>query len=328
MELRDSHGRKFEYLRLSITDRCNFRCTYCLPSGYLPDPKHQGSSELSSNEIRRVVTAFARMGVWKVRLTGGEPTVRRDLLEIAREVAAVPGIRRVALSTNGSGFGRQAAELRAAGVSAVNISLDSFDEKTFSEIAGVDRLGDVLAAIDAAIETGFEAVKVNCVLMRNWNDGELDRFLELARSRRISVRFIELMRTGDHVELFTKRHLSGAWLQLKLRKSGWRQRERKAGDGPAVTYEHPDSLGSIGIIAPYSDGFCDGCNRLRVTARGALRLCLFGAGEASLRPWLRSDDQVEELEDEIRAQLRLKEPAHRLKEEVYGITRHLAAVGG
>ncbi len=323
--LTDSHQRHFQYLRLSVTDTCNFRCVYCLPDG---QKKTAQPPQLSREEIRRLVRGFAGLGFWKVRLTGGEPTVRQDILEIARDVADVPGIRRVALSTNGYRLASLAGALRAAGVSDVNISLDTLDRERFREVTGQDKLGDVVAGIEAALAAGFRSVKINAVWMQGSLERELGAFLDWVRGTPVSVRFIELMRTGDNAAFFEKRFVPSTQLQTVLLRAGWRRQERQTGDGPAVGYAHPEYRGTIGIIAPYSPDFCASCNRLRVNCRGDLRLCLFGEGGYPLRPFLREDTQVGELQQAVRAVLVDKKAGHELQEGRYGLTRNFATIGG
>lgn len=325
-ELVDSHLRKFVYLRLSVTDRCNFRCIYCLPNGY--QKSQTAESELSVEEIRRLVGGFARLGVWKVRLTGGEPTVRRDISEIARAVALVPGIRQVAITTNGYRLRELADPLREAGVSSVNVSVDSLNERNFEKITGTKSFSEVTRGVDHALAVGFKSIKINAVLLDGMNGDELPRFMALVKDRPISVRFIELMRTGKNAGLFEKRHLSGGTIQLELLKSGWLPAPRAVGDGPAIAYQHPDHRGTIGIIAPYSSDFCKTCNRLRVSSRGALRLCLFGEKDQSLREYLKDDSCEEILSDKIRDLVREKPVSHFLHEGKYGNTWNLAGIGG
>jgi len=324
--LRDPTGRGLEYLRLSITDACNFRCVYCLPQGYRAQPGRE--PELSPLEIRRLVAAFAELGFWKVRLTGGEPTTRRDFLWVASQVAAIPGIRSVALSTNGHRLKQLAPELRAAGVTAVNVSVDSLDADRFSRITGTDRLADVVQGVEDCVRLGFDSVKINAVLLKDLNDKDLEGLIQWTRSLPISVRFIELMRTGGNREFFEAHHLSAGTLRLRLLSAGWRQQPRGAGGGPAVVFSHPDHAGTVGLIAPYSQEFCAGCNRLRVTSRGQLRLCLFGESDYSLRPWLASDEQKPELVGRIRALIERKPLSHHLSEGKHGNTWNLASIGG
>ncbi len=324
--LADSHGRRFHYLRLSVTDACNFKCVYCLPYGYR---KPAGAkAPLSVLEIRNLVSGFAAMGFWKVRLTGGEPTLRRDIVEIAHEVSSVAGIQKVALSTNGYRLAQLAGPLRAAGVNALNISVDSLDKERFWKITGQDRLHDVLKGIDAAFSLGFSAIKVNVVLMKDHNDLDLDSYLKWVRRAPVSVRFIELMRTGDNRELFKTRHLSAGTIQLKLLALGWSMRRRAEGDGPAVEFEHPGYAGRIGLIAPYSTDFCRSCNRLRVSSQGGLRLCLFGEQDHSLRHLLRFEHQKNELIAAVHGRIGEKAATHYLHDGKYGNTQDFAAIGG
>lgn len=322
----DSFGRDFHYLRLSVTDVCNFRCVYCLPNGY--QKPERAEEPLTVDEIRNLVAGFAELGLWKVRLTGGEPTVRRDFLELAAAVAATPGIRKVALTTNGYRLKQLASELRHAGITSLNVSVDSLDPGRFREITGTDRLDEVLDGIGAALKAGFETVKVNAVLLRDLNDADLEAFLKWTVDVPVSIRFIELMRTGENEELFRRRHLSGGEVKLRLLRQGWSLRERAPGDGPAVEFEHPEHRGRIGIIAPYSQDFCRSCNRLRVSSTGGLRLCLFGEKDHALRPLLQHESQREELIASVRGLMDRKAVSHYLHEGIYGNTGNLAAIGG
>lgn len=322
--LNDRFGRRFCYLRLSLTDVCNFRCEYCLPDGYKGNPR----GFLDVSEVRRLVAAFAELGTWKVRLTGGEPMVRRDFLEIVRTVNDIPGIRRLAMTTNAYRLAAAARPLRDSGMDAINISLDALDPQGFERITGDKRFDKVMQGIDAALAEGFPSIKINTVLLRGLNDDRLPDFLEFVRKRPVSVRFIELMRTGGNGSYFETRHLGGHVIREMLDRDGWTACTRGDGDGPAAEFEHPDYRGRIGLIAPYAPGFCDSCNRLRVTARGGLRLCLFGHGSADLRPLLQSDQQKEALKQEIVGALFAKGPQHRLHQSDYGDTPNLAMTGG
>lgn len=323
--LQDGIGRRFEYLRLSLTDVCNFRCTYCLPDGYKkPCSK---PTELSVEEIRRAVSGFAELGLWKVRLTGGEPTLRRDFEEVARAVSEVPGIRRVAMTTNGYRLAERAQVWRDCGISALNISVDSLDPARFAGITGHDRLAEVLRGIDAAQAAGFESIKLNAVLMRGVNDDELDAMVEFVATRDLSLRFIEVMRTNDNAAFFEDRHIAGQTVIDRLETKGWCRLPRQPGAGPAVELGHPEAKGRIGIIAPYSKDFCASCNRLRLSSDGKLHLCLFGDGGMDIRPLLQCDDR-EALTDRIRKLVDTKAPAHRLHEGNSGATPHLASIGG
>ncbi|KQY26460.1 cyclic pyranopterin phosphate synthase MoaA [Caulobacter sp. Root487D2Y] len=320
----DGFGRRFRYLRLSVTEVCNYRCTYCLPDGF---KKSGAMSFLTPDEIDRVVRAFAGFGVAKLRLTGGEPSVRRDLVEIIARAAATPGIDKVAVTTNGWNLRRNAAAWRDAGLTNLNVSIDSLDPAAFHRITGHDQLKEVVAGLDLALALGTPTVKVNAVLLRDTVETGFDAFTDFVRDRPISLRFIELMRTGDNAAYFDDQHVSGVDLQGWLAARGWTPVAKAFDDGPATDYAHPDNAGRIGLIAPYAPGFCDSCNRLRVTSRGALRLCLFGELGVNLRDLL-VPGQEEALQARIQAALVGKPAGHRLHENNSGDTRQLAQFGG
>jgi cyclic pyranopterin phosphate synthase len=323
--MEDRFGRRFPYLRLSVTDVCNYRCSYCLPDGYRKT--HEGTF-LSSQEIQRLATAFAEMGMWKIRLTGGEPTVRADFCEIAKSLAGIPGIKKLAFTTNGYRLPERAQNYYRAGLRAINISIDSLDPRRFQEITGHDRLAEVVAGVEASLAAGFESVKVNTVLLKGLNDDELEGFLAFIKDRPVSLRFIELMQTGENLSYFRKHHVPATIVKEKLLALGWHLLTRGDGDGPAVEYAHPDFQGRIGMIAPYAKDFCSSCNRLRVSARGKLHLCLFGAGGHDLRPLLQEDAQKEELQETVMRLLRFKRSAHFLHGGDTGVRQNLSSVGG
>ncbi|MEZ5903386.1 MAG: GTP 3',8-cyclase MoaA [Alphaproteobacteria bacterium] len=324
-QITDSFGRSFPYLRLSITDVCNFRCTYCLPDGYT---KTGDSPFMTQEEIIRLVRAFADLGTWKIRLTGGEPTVRKDFLDIVKSVHDISGVRKLAFTTNGYKLPERAQDYYDAGLRAINISIDSLRADKFKKITGMDRFKEVLDGADASIEAGFETIKLNTVLLKGLNDSELDEFIDFVADKDVSLRFIELMRTSDNQDYFKMHHLSGNVVTEKLLARGWSILPRIDGAGPALEFSHPDSLGRIGLIAPYSKDFCKTCNRLRVSARGALHLCLFGEGGFSLKDYLRHDDQQEELQSKILQLMNFKRSAHFLHEGNSGVREHLASIGG
>lgn len=323
--LEDRFGRRFPYLRLSVTDVCNFRCSYCLPDGYR---KTHDDAFLTVPEIGRLVRAFAGLGTWKVRLTGGEPTIRADFCDIAHTVSALHGIETVAFTTNGYRLPQRARDYYAAGLRAINVSIDSLDPRRFHEITGHDRLGEVIEGVEAALEAGFESVKINTVLLKGLNDDALDGFLDFARDRPVSLRFIELMQTGESLSYFRRHHQPATAVREKLLAMGWRALARADGAGPAVEYAHKDWRGRIGLIAPYSKDFCASCNRLRVSARGHLHLCLFGAGGFDLRPWLQADGQTEALQAETLRLMGFKSATHALADGDTGVRANLASVGG
>ncbi len=327
--LNDPLGRRFEYLRLSVTDVCNFKCFYCLPYGYRSRPNQ--SEFLSVDEIGRLVRGFADLGLWKVRLTGGEPTTRSDIIKVVETVRDVVGVRKVALSTNGYRLRSIGSNLVDAGVTAFNVSVDSLDPEVFQRATGMDRLQEVLGGIDLLLGETAAQIKLNVVLMKGVNDSEaqVTSFLEWARFRPVSVRWIEWMRTGDQAfEDFNRFHVSAGSLRLFLLRQGWRELKREGGAGPAVEFAHPDYLGRVGLIAPYAEGFCTSCNRLRVTSRGALKLCLFGTGQNSLREYLQLDDQKEDLKQAVSIALLGKTAGHGLHRGDYGETGNLSLYGG
>lgn len=322
--LKDSFGRKFPYLRLSVTEVCNFRCTYCLPNGYQKTER----DFLTLAEITRLATAFAELGTHKIRLTGGEPTVRRDLIEIAQAVSNIPGIRTVALTTNGYNLKENANAFRDAGINALNVSVDSLNSERFHAITGQDKLAHVLEGIEAAKAAGFTNIKINSVLLKEVTDHTLPEFLSWIKRKALSVRFIELMQTGENLAFFKQHHISAGIIIQQLLEHGFVPELRKPDSGPAQEFTHPDYAGKIGIIAPYSKDFCKSCNRLRVTSRGKLMLCLFGEGGYDLRPYLQADDQREELIDAIASALHFKHETHYLQQGITGSTPHLATLGG
>jgi cyclic pyranopterin phosphate synthase len=323
--VRDGHGRRIEYLRLSVTDRCNLRCVYCLPDGCTA---RGAEVPLTVAEIERLVRAFAELGIWKVRLTGGEPALRGDLVDLVRAVAAVPGIRRVGISTNGLRLAETAADLRAAGLDGVNVSVDSLDGARFERITGAPLLGRVTAGVEAALAAGIPKVKVNAVLLGGADPTDVEALLAWTRWRPISVRFIELMQTGENADFFRRHHVPADAVAGLLVARGWRRVEREREGGPAAVYAHPDHRGTVGLIAPYARGFCETCNRVRVTAGGALRSCLFGRAEVPLRHLLRSDATRRELVALLAASIWAKPAAHHLGEGDAGTARTLAATGG
>lgn len=325
-ELTDRHGRRFEYLRLSLTDVCNFRCSYCLPDGYR---KTRGSRpNLSIDEIRRLVGGFAALGLWKIRLTGGEPTLRAEFLNIARTVSGIKGIRQIAVTTNGYRLAERAQDYAGHGVSAINVSIDSLKPDRFHAITGHDRLAEILRGIDACKAAGIASIKLNSVLLKGLNDDELDDFIAFVVEHDLTLRFIEVMRTNDNPGFFSEHHLPGAYVSDRLESIGWRRLSRQAGAGPAIEYANPTGPGRIGIIAPYSKDFCVSCNRLRVSATGKLHLCLFGDGGIDLKPWLQDDAQKEELIARLQKLVAGKAPAHLLHQGNSGATPHLASIGG
>ncbi len=323
----DSYARKFSYLRLSVTDICNFSCSYCLPSGY-QKPTTPLESELSLLEIQNLLQGFALAGFTKVRFTGGEPTTRMDITQIIEAATAIGNYRKRALSTNAWNLKSIASRLKLSGLTHLNISVDSLNSAVFHRLTGRDQLPEVLKGIDQALALDFQSIKINAVLHRETASDELRRFMDFVKIRPVSVRFIELMKTRDHSSYAQSHFISTGEMKLKLLREGWTPVNRMLDDGPALEFAHPDFTGRIGIIAPHSEGFCDSCNRLRMTSRGKLRLCLFGEEDYSLRPWLQSADQVEEIPSRLQSLLGLKPESHFLHDGMVGQVNNFSGIGG
>ncbi|MGL1920567.1 MAG: GTP 3',8-cyclase MoaA [Hyphomicrobiales bacterium] len=324
-KLADNFGRQFPYLRISITDVCNFSCDYCLPNGYKCTAK---KAFLALHEIENLVRAFADLGTHKIRLTGGEPTLRKDFTEIVQAISTHKAIKKLAVTTNGYKLEQNIEKWHAAGINALNVSIDTLDQVRFAKLTGHDRLPEIMAGIERALEVGFEQVKVNAVLLKGMNDDQLLQFMALVKDKPISIRYIELMQTGDNLDYFNQYHIAAETLQNRLLAQGWKKQQREDDAGPAVELSHDDYRGSIGFIAPYSKDFCTGCNRLRITATGDLRLCLFGNQGTSLRHLLQNENQQEELKALIQKQLSFKASSHFLALGDTGFTANLSTIGG
>jgi len=324
-QLKDSFNRKFEYLRLSITDECNFKCNYCLPDGY---QRSHDNEFLSHQEITHLVQAFSELGTKKVRITGGEPSLRKDFTPIIKSVSSIQGIDKVATTTNGFRLNKDAQHWFDAGLDAINVSIDSLDANTFHLITGKNIFQKVMDGVNACIDAGYKQVKINSVLLKGLNDIGLDTYIDWIKTQPIQLRFIELMQTGDNEAFFDKHHRSGLWIKEKLLAQGWLQKETLSHDGPAQIFKHPDYQGEIGLIMPYSQDFCKSCNRLRVSSTGKLHLCLFGEQGVDLRDLLADASQKELLKARIRLALTDKKESHYLQAGNTGITPHLASIGG
>jgi len=326
--LTDAFARRVDYLRISVTDKCNLRCIYCMPEAGLPWLSRE--QVLSFEEIARCVRAFAALGVRKLRLSGGEPLVRRDLHLLVAMLREIDGIEDIALSTNALLLQEQLPALMAAGLNRVNISLDTLREERFIELARRPGLNTVLAAIDAAIEAGATPVKLNCVIMRGRNDDELAAFAELSRSRPVAVRFIELMPVQDNLDIAADAYISAAEV---LERIGTIDElfpvAGPAGNGPARYFAFADSLGTIGVISPLSHDYCERCNRVRLTADGRLRLCLFGDNHIDLRTLLREEEDDAKLRATIAGSMQVKPERHHLQiGEAASQMRAFSEIGG
>ena len=327
--LQDTFGRKFPYIRMSITDVCNFKCGYCLPNGYQVD-KSDNRKFLHLEEIKRLGKCFSELGVQKIRITGGEPTVRKDFFEIIKVLKFDAGIKKVVITTNGYQLDKKAKSLVNSGLNGINISIDSLDRETFKKITSHDRLPEILQGINNLQNLNFENIKINAVLLNGINASEKDFevWSKFIQNNKIDFRYIELMQTGDNLDYFKKYHVSANLFKNYLNKNKWIFQTMGKDAGPSLNFINPDYKGKFGIIAPYSKDFCKTCNRLRITSRGDLRLCLFGNTGISVRHLLQRDDQLSELKDLILKQMKFKKESHYLELGETGSTKNLSKTGG
>jgi GTP 3',8-cyclase len=326
--LADTFQRPITYLRISVTDRCNLRCVYCMPEAGLP--WIDKAEILTFEEIERVVRAAARIGVRSIRLTGGEPLIRRDLPRLVAKLATIPGIDDIALSTNGLLLADQVRDLRAAGLTRANISLDTLDEGRFFQIARRPGLDRVLAGIDAAQAAGLAPIKLNCVVMRGRNDDEIPAFAELTRTRPIAVRFIEVMPVMDNVGTHAGDYISADEILDRIRAvDTLRPVAGPPGNGPARYFAFDGAAGTVGVISPLSHDYCETCNRVRLSADGRLKLCLFGDHHIDFRTPLRDGADDDALIGIFRGAMYVKPERHHLE---IGTTasamRALSEIGG
>ena len=312
----DRYGRKIEYLRLSVTDLCNYRCIYCMEAVGVCKKRH--SDILSIEELTEIARAAYTLGIRKIRLTGGEPLVRKGILTLCENIRAIGSDIDLSLTTNGSLLGDMARDLKAAGVDRLNISLDTLNEETFARITRGGQLSDVLSGLKAAEEAGFDNTKINTVLMGGINDNEIFDLITLARDHPVSVRFIELM-PMDIVRGWDKsRFISTDIVENLLRKA-----DLVRYDGVARIYQPGGYTGTIGIISPLSHSFCDRCNRIRVTADGKLKPCLHSKDEIDLRGL-----SGEALLTAIREGVQSKPQRHCLGEHRTDTPRSMNEIGG
>jgi cyclic pyranopterin phosphate synthase len=326
MNLVDGHGRAISYLRLSVTDRCNLRCGYCMPDDGVDKTTH--ADILRFEELEQIAEIAVSLGIEKVRITGGEPLVRKGLVPFLARLSAIPGLNYLVLTTNGILLEDMAGDLRTAGVERLNVSLDSLRPKTFHSITRGGDLAAVLRGLDAVVRVGLPHPKLNMVVMKGINDDEIVDFATLARERRCTVRFIEYMPTS-RIEGWRDHFLPGEEI---LRRIATRYELAPIfgtpGAGPAQTYRFTDGNGGIGIISAVSGHFCAGCNRLRVTARGLARSCLFADKTLDLKPLLR-----ESTRSDVVAALRqfvLTKPGHHLMtpDEAHHTPFTMSGIGG
>lgn len=314
--MKDQFQREITYLRVSVTDLCNLRCRYCMPDGVC-QKRHEDI--LSFEEIEEIVTVAARLGVRKVRVTGGEPLVRRGCVELCRMIAAVPGIDEVDITTNGVLLGRYARELKDAGVARLNISIDSLDPEKYAQITGGGRLSDVLDGIRAAAEAGLAPLKLNTVLIGGFNDDEIPALVELTRNEPVELRFIELMPMGGRFG--PEAYIPGGTVLERVPELV----PLPDDGGVARLYRLPDGRGRVGLISPLSRHFCATCNRLRLTSEGALKPCLHSDQEIPVR-----GKHGEELLETLRRAIYEKPRMHGVldAEHMSGAGRAMHTIGG
>jgi len=322
----DQYGRSIEYLRISITDRCNFRCVYCMPEkglDWLPKPQI-----LTYEEITAVVQQLAPLGLKRLRITGGEPTIRPDLVTLIGMLRAVPGIEDIALSTNGVKLPQMAMALRAAGLDRVNLSADSLLPARIAEIARRDLAFNPVVAARAATDAGLDPLKINVVMIRGLNDDEIEDFAALTIEQPWHVRFIELMPVGDMAGTEFEQVVPSdeVLARIAARFGALEHADGPArGNGPARYQRISGAAGSIGVITPLTHTYCDSCNRVRLTADGRLRTCLYGDHEVNLRDALRAGAPLEPL---FRQALADKPKEHELLQLRVGGLKALSQVGG
>ena len=329
--LRDSYNRPIRDLRVSLTDRCNFRCFYCLPHGEPPiAPKEQ---MLSYEEIDYVCEIFVSLGIEKLRLTGGEPMLRRDIETIIRKLTRLKssGLRDLALTTNGYYLPERAQSLKDAGLDRVTISLDSLKRDVFKRMTGVDVLDKVLAGIDAAKKAGLEPIKINAVIVRGHNEDEVADFAAFAREYDVKMRFIEFMPLDSGHEWSREDVVSGKEIRERISERFPLVRvEGARGSDTSSRYRFADGApGEIGIIAPVTEPFCGACSRIRLTADGQIRTCLFSTVEHSLRDVVRSGASRDEIIEYIHSVIMKKEPRHFINDPGFvAPSRTMSFIGG
>ena len=327
--LKDSYGRTINDLRISLTDRCNFRCIYCMPAqglAWLP-----GREILTSEEILRLARIFIALGVRTIRLTGGEPLLRHDVDLLTEGLTRLDPSLDLGMTTNGFFLGERAGRLAEAGLKRINVSLDSLRPERFERMVGRDgqSLFKILDGIRVAREVGLHPIKLNCVVMRGYNDDEVIDFVRLGREHDYQVRFIEFMPLDGQGAWSMQTVVSGAEIRARIDAVFPLFPASGNGSEPATVYRFADGWGSVGVIASVTEPFCDHCNRVRITADGQLRTCLFSLQEYNLRGLLRSGATNEEIADFILAAVWQKEPGHNINQpDFVKPSRPMAAVGG
>lgn len=318
--MKDSFGREINYLRISVTDLCNLRCRYCMPQEGIPKLPHE--NVLSVEEIETLAKAFVNLGINKIRLTGGEPLVRRGILDIVERIGKLEGVKDFAITTNGVLLKNLAQELKNRGLKRVNISLDTLKEEKYKYITRIGNIKDVLEGIEVAKKVGLTPIKINTVLVRGFNDDEIEDLARLTEREEIDVRFIELMPIGEALKNESIKYISNQIVLEKLPELI--PLEKKDPSSPAVYYKLPDAKGRIGLINPISCKFCKYCNRVRLTAQGKMKLCLHSDEEVDLKEVLRKGQDIESI---IIDAINRKPESHQLENGQY-ITKKMYQIGG
>ncbi len=321
-ELFDSFGRRINYLRISVTDRCNLRCIYCMPPEGVPSIPH--SKILSYEEINTIVQAAAEMGINKIRLTGGEPLVRPDLPRLIEMLSRVKGINEIAMTTNGTLLKEYAIELKRAGLTRTNISLDTLKADRFQQITRLGELKDVLAGIEAAYAANLEPVKINMVVMRGINDDEVVDFARLTYEKGWHIRFIEIMPFSSVAEFVPASEIRQRIASLGILEPC----SPITGNGPTKYYHLRGAIGTVGFISPLSEPFCSSCNRLRLTSNGRLCPCLLSDSGIDLEGPLRNNASAQELKRLILKAVVSKPKQHHLADEIMPTNQHMSQIGG
>ncbi len=324
-QLIDQFGRSIDYVRVSVTDRCDLRCSYCMPKHFRDF--HEPDEWLSFDEIERVIAAFARLGTQRIRLTGGEPLVRKDLPELAARLYALPGLDDLSLSTNATRMAKFATPLKDAGVSRINVSLDSLDASKFKQLTG-GKLDKVLDGIMAAKDAGFKPIKINMVLMKGINDNEVESMVEFCAKHGFTLRFIETMPVGDMGREATNHYVDLQDIKKRLQQSFDLIPGVMPGGGPARYMQVANTDINIGFITPISQHFCATCNRVRLSVDGTIYTCLGQEHNYELRPLLRDGISDVELEQAIRTAVDLKPERHEFKENPEKVLRFMSYTGG
>jgi cyclic pyranopterin phosphate synthase len=322
--LTDRFGRRIDYVRLSVTDRCDLRCSYCMPEGFkgFEEPDHW----LTFDEIERLIGAFARLGVSRIRLTGGEPLLRRDIAALARRIAAVPGIEDLSLSTNATQLDKHAQALKAAGVTRLNVSLDSLQQARVEKINGRDVLEKVMNGLSVAQDAGFSPIKLNMVALAGTNEDEIDEMVAFCIQRGFVLRLIEAMpmgATGRNAE-----YMDLQPVKERLRSQFNLVETTIPGAGPARYLGTPDGRFNVGFITPVSQHFCQTCNRVRIAVDGTAYLCLGQEEKYDFRPLLRGGCSDAEIEAAIIEAVNLKPERHEFREAPHKILRFMSMTGG